>query len=425
MFVLLSPVLLAADKRPNLLFVLADDVGQEVLGCYGGTSYKTPHLDALAAGGLRFDHGYSMPVCHPTRLTLMTGKYPFRIGAGWGKFPKDQEATTFSSLLQENGYATAVAGKWQMTLLKKDPQHPARCGFDQWSLFGWHEGARYYDPYLWENGKLRNDLQGQYGPDRYTDFLIHFMKHSRDAGKPFLAYYSMALAHDVTDDLPNPVPYMPGKDRWQDYKEMAETMDTMLGKLIAALDELGLRKNTLILFTGDNGTASRSIIRHDGRRYVRDPVSSLRDGRRIPGGKGSLKDTGTRVPLIANWPGTIEPGGTSDQLVDCSDFLPTFCKLTGTALPKNTKLDGRSFAGSLTGGEDPHPRTWAYAERGGKYFVRNQHWKLYNDGTLHDLRKDTSENNGLRANAEHSPEAKAARKLLDAAQIQLGRGAKY
>ena len=312
-----------------------------------------------------------------------------------------------------------------MTLLKNDPQHPARCGFDAWSLFGWHEGARYYDPYLWENGKLRNDLQGKYGPDHYTDFLIEFMKQSRDAQKPFLAYYSMALAHDVTDDLRKPVPYMPGKDRWQDYKEMAEAMDEMVGKLVAALDELGLSKNTLVLFTGDNGTASRSIIRHDGKRYVRDPVVSLRGGKPVPGGKGSLKDAGTRVPLIANWPGTIQPGGTSDQLVDCSDFLPTFCELTHTALPKNAKLDGRSFAGAISDGKDANPRTWAYAGRGGKYFVRNQDWKLYNDGTLHDLRTDPSEKNGLRANASHGPEAKAARKLLDTAQIQLGRGTKY
>ena len=422
----LIPILVSAgSKRPNILFILADDVGQEVLGCYGGTSYKTPNLDKLASEGIRFNHAYSMPVCHPTRLSIMTGKYPFRIGSGWGKFPKNEEASTFSSLLQKNGYATAVAGKWQMTLLKNDTQHPARCGFDQWSLFGWHEGARYYDPYIWENGVLRNDLKSRYGPEHYTDFLIKFMEQSRKAKKPFLAYYSMALAHDVTDDLKQPVPYMPGKDRWQDYREMAEAMDMMVGKLISALDKMKLRERTLILFSGDNGTASRSIIRHDGKRYIREPVFSMLGEKRIAGGKGSLTDRGTRVPLIANWPSVIKSGNTSNQLIDCSDFLPTFCELTNTSLPKNIKLDGHSFACAVSGGKGTSKRSWVYAERGGKYFVRNQNWKLYNEGTLHDLRNENSEKNGIRANAKHSSDAKAARELLDAAQIELGRGSRY
>ena len=121
------------------------------------------------------------------------------------------------------------------------------------------------------------DLKSRYGPEYYTDFLIKFMEQSRKAKKPFLAYYSMALAHDVTDDLKQPVPYMPGKDRWQDYREMAEAMDMMVGKLISALDKMKLRERTLILFSGDNGTASRSIMQHDGKRYIREPVLCLEE----------------------------------------------------------------------------------------------------------------------------------------------------
>ena len=147
--------------------------------------------------------------------------------------------------------------------------------------------------------------------------------------------------------------------------------------------------------------------------------------KRIAGGKGSLTDRGTRVPLIANWPSVIKSGNTSNQLIDCSDFLPTFCELTNTPLPKNIKLDGHSFACAVSGGKGTSKRSWVYAERGGKYFVRNQNWKLYNEGTLHDLRKENSERNGIRANAKHSSDAKAARELLDTAQIELGRGSSY
>ena len=131
-------------EKPNLLLILADDLGVETLGCYGGSTYETPHLDRLASQGMRFDHCYSMAVCHPTRLTLMTGRYPFRWShPRWGTFPKDAEEVSLGRLLQDRGYTTAVAGKWQLTLLKDDLDHPYRLGFDEYCLFGWHEGANY------------------------------------------------------------------------------------------------------------------------------------------------------------------------------------------------------------------------------------------------------------------------------------------
>ena len=180
------------EEKPNILFILADDVGQEVLGCYGGESYATPHLDHLAATGMRFRHAYSMPSCFPTRVTLMTGRYPLRFGRiVWGNFPKGAESSTFASLLQQNGYSTGITGKWQLTLMRNDPQHPARLGFQHSELFGWHEGPRYYEPMIYHNGQVRGDTKGHYGPDLYLRSTIDFIRRNRD--RPFLAYYFYGL----------------------------------------------------------------------------------------------------------------------------------------------------------------------------------------------------------------------------------------
>ena len=162
---LLSVTTWAAEQRPNILFILADDVGRETLGCYGGESYQTPRIDALAAQGLRFTHGYAMAVCHPTRITLLTGQYPFRFGSRWGSFPKEAESRTIGHVMKDAGYATAVAGKWQLVLMKTDVRHPQRLGFDDSCLFGWHEGPRYWQTMLYQNGRVRDDVSDRYGPD--------------------------------------------------------------------------------------------------------------------------------------------------------------------------------------------------------------------------------------------------------------------
>lgn len=384
---------LAADERPNILFILADDVGQEVLGCYGGTSYDTPNLDALAKSGTRFRNAYVMPVCHPTRITLLTGRYPFRFGGPqWGSFPERAECRTFAAVLRQAGYATAIAGKWQLALLRNDPQHPHRLGFDEYCLFGWHEGPRYWQPLLWQNGSIRDDVTDRYGPEVYSDFLIDFMSRHRDS--PFLAFYSMALCHDVTDDLDEPVAFAPGKDRYESYAEMAENMDRMVGKLVRAVEELGLREHTLILFLTDNGTASSSIIDVRDGNLVRAPVVSRRGGEKIRGGKGKLTDAGTRVPLVASWPGTTPAGIVVDDLVDASDILPTFGDLAGVSPPEELSVDGSSFAPRLRGKGAEH-RRWVYAEHRGQSWVRTRRWKLYDDGRLYDMRSDSRESSPI------------------------------
>ena len=401
----------APAQKPNVLLIMADDVGLEPIGCYGGESFETPQLDALAKNGMRFEHCYSMPVCHPSRLALMTGRYPFRLKTGWGGFPKKEEDRSIARIMQGAGYATAVAGKWQMTLLKKDPGQPGRVGFDEWLLFGWHEGARFHDPFLYRRDKPPRTEKGSYGPDLYAEFLSAFMEEAHRKGKPFFAYFPMALAHDVTDDLKWQVPYLPGKDRWMNYGEMIASMDSTVGKLVATLDRLGIRRDTALIFTGDNGTASRSKLRHLGKKgskYEYEKVLVTRKGESIPGGKGSLRDAGTRVPLIVNWPGTVKEGSVSRDLVDFSDWLPTLAELAGANPDPKRPLDGRSFARSFRGLEGPR-RTHAFSEsRGGKAFVRDQRWKLYANGKMFDLKNDPTEKKALPENPG-SKEAQSAK----------------
>ncbi len=384
---------MAEPSRPNILLILADDVGREVLGCYGGQTYQTPHLDALAHGGQRFTHCYSMPVCHPSRICLLTGKYPAVLGnPRWGTFPPAEEDGTFAARLGRDGYATAVAGKWQLTLLKDDPRQPKRMGFDEWSLFGWHEGPRYHDPLIYQNGSIRPDTAGKFGPDLYVNFLIDFIR--RNQAGPFLAYYSMALCHDVTDDIGKPVPYGPN-GRWLSYAEMVAEMDRQVGRLVGALNELRLRDKTLILFITDNGTPAASYLKHEDGKFVRPKVFSKIDGRLVQGGKGQLTDWGTRVPLIANWPGHVAANSVCDDLVDFSDFLPTLCDLAGAALPSDAKLNGHSFTAELRG--DGHSqRTWAYSEgKPHRQYVRTQRYKLYSSGELFDMQSDPDEQQPL------------------------------
>ncbi|MEX0641401.1 MAG: sulfatase-like hydrolase/transferase [Pirellulales bacterium] len=405
---------LAIAKPANILFILADDVGQEVLNCYGGTSYQTPQIDRLAAGGTRFEHAYAMPMCHPTRTTLLTGQYPFRLGhVAWGSFPREAEDRTLASVLKQAGYATAVAGKWQMSLLKDDLQQPHRMGFDEYCVYGWHEGPWYYRPYIWQNGNRRTDIIERYGPDVICEFLIDFIEQNKD--RPFFAYYSMALCHAETNDLEAPAPVGPN-GRYDSFAEMVEKMDERVGRIVAALDRFGVRDSTLVIFLGDNGTAKKSYITARNGKYVSQKIVSMRGGREIPGGKGTLTDLGTRVPLIVNWPHHVQPDQVSNELTDVSDFLPSLANVAGARLPEGVVLDGQSL-GLLTGDEKA-PRHWAFAEHGGKCFVRNQHWKLYRDGRFYDMESDPEEGRPLSMNAL-SPAASLAHRELQQALTDL------
>ena len=379
-----------AAEHPNVLFILVDDVGREVLECYGGQSYKTPNIDRLAQQGLRFEHAYVMPMCHPTRICLMTGQYPFRLGkAAWGSFPEQFEKNSLGNIFKRAGYATGIAAKWQLTLLKDDPQHPNRMGFDEYCLDAWHEGPWYHQPRIWQNGKLRNDIRDRYGPDVTCDYIIDFIR--RDRQQPFFAYYPMELCHDETNDLDTPAPVGP-LGRYETYAERVALMDERVGRVIDALDEMNLRENTFVLFLADNGTPPKSLNNAKNGKYVFEDFTSHFQGQNVRGGKGTLTDRGIRVPMIANWPGRVKPG-VCDALVDASDILPTLAEVANIKLPTDQRIDGRSMAGVLTG--EPGGRKWIFAEYNGRACVRDQRWKLYSDGKLYDVARDPDETSAL------------------------------
>ncbi|MFP4501420.1 MAG: sulfatase-like hydrolase/transferase [Candidatus Hydrogenedentota bacterium] len=385
-------------RPPNVLLIMADDLGYECLGAYGGTSYNTPNLDHLAATGMRFDHCYSTPKCVPSRVNILTGRYGFRTGQEWGYIPPDE--VTFADVLKKAGYATAVAGKWQLALLEDNPDHPREKGFDEWSLWAWHEGPRYWNPMIWQNGAIRDDVADRYGPEVYTEFLIDFMRRHRD--QPFLAYYPMCLPHfaKTGGDYKEPT----GPDgAYQDFDTLVHQTDAMVGRLVAALDRLGLRENTLILFTGDNGTSGK--------------VTSEVNGRTMQGGKGEHTDAGTHVPLIVNQPGAVPAGTTCADLVDFSDFMPTFADLAGADLPADRTIDGESFFPQVQGKEGD-PRDWVYTEWQGKAWIRNHRWKLYDNGDLYDMAADPEEKDPIRP-GKGDDEAQHARAHLAEALADL------
>ena len=345
----------------------------------------------------------------------MTGQYPFRLGEPvWGTFPKTAEDRTLAQVLKRAGYATGIAGKWQLALLKDDLDQPNRMGFDEYCLYGWHEGPWYYQPHIWQNGSPRNDVHDRYGPDVICDYVIDFIERHKSV--PFFAFYSMELCHAETNDLDKPAPVGP-LGRYESYAEMVPKMDERVGRVIAALDKLGLRENTLVLFLADNGTAAKNLINAKDGEYIYEKVVSKIGDREIPGGKATLTDWGTRVPMIVNWPSKVAVGQVSDELVDVSDILPSLADLAETPLPSGIKLDGHSIAAHIHG--RPAPRKWVFAEHDGKCYVRNRRWKLYNDGRFFDMDGGADEMHPI-AQGGMSAEATAAHAELQSAIDESG-----
>lgn len=391
-----------APARPNIVFIMADDLGEEVIGAYGGQSFDTPNVDALAETGTRFTHAYSTPVCSPSRATLLTGRYIFRYPHEWGHLPPSE--VTFGNVMRDAGYATAAAGKWQMALLEDKPLQPRKEGFNRYSFWAWHEGPRYYDPLIWEDGALVDDaIDHRYGPDVYADFLLDHIKRNQGEHQRFFVYFPLTLPHFAKTDGPYEEP--PGPDgEYQTYAELVSEMDRIVGRVVHAIERMGLREQTLILFTGDNGTPER--------------VTVTANGREVQGGKGRMTNAGTHVPLIASWPGHVPSGGVSNALIDFADVLPTFAELAGAPLPQDRTIDGVSFVPQLLGRDEPH-RPWIYTEWDGERWARDRTWKLYGSGELYHVADDPQEQHPIRP--EDDTEAAAeARKKLQRAFEQLG-----
>ena len=419
-------------KNPkNIVLIMADDIGIECFGSYGGTSYKTPNIDRLASTGLRFTHAYSQPLCTPTRLEIMTGRENHRNWMYFGIMPPKEK--TFGHMMQGFGYKTCMAGKWQ--LQSYDPpdfpnaderrgtgMHPKDAGFDSYALFhSLHtedKGSRYADPTYLSDGELHKELRGRYGEDLSVDFLLKFMGKNRDE-KMFL-YYPMALPHW-------PMNPTPSSEAWKDpsrrleadekyFPDMVEYMDTIVGRLVDGIEKLGLRDDTLILFYSDNGTDQRIYSRFKGKK--------------VQGGKNRTTQTGIRVPLIANWPKGIK-SGLNSNLVESSDFLPTLAALAGKKVPSDWQIDGMSFEPQLFGDKGP-VRDWAffwYDPRPGwdkekfsrSIFALDHDYKLFSDGRMYeisgvDLKEEQLDLSKL------TPEAGVAREKLKGAIAKMMRG---
>ena len=398
---------------------MADDLGHETIACNGGESYKTPNLDKMAAGGMRFEHCYSQPICTPTRVQIMTGLYNDRNYTNFGVLRRGE--TTFAHILKEKGYATAIAGKWQLGKDKDSPQH---FGFEK-SLLWQHTrtgrmprtdgkkgvfNKRFENPYLERNGVEEEYNNGEYGPALCTDFICEFIEENKE--KPFLVYYPMILTHCPFWPVPGGQDWDPKSLGSPTYKgdakyfgDMVNYMDKLVGRIVDQVEKSGLSDNTVIIFTGDNGTDK--------------PVVSKWKGINVAGSKGRTIDDGCRVPLIIHAPG-LKGKGVSQDLVNFSDVLPTLCDLAGVDISKRKEpFDGQSFAPQLRGEKaTPRDHSFCWYSRSGdikkdlKVFARTQRYKLYRDGRFFDIEKDRLEKNNLKA--ELTDEQKAVKEKLQA-----------
>ena len=403
----------AAPAKPNIIVLLIDDMGYECIGANGCTSYKTPTIDKLAATGVRFDYCYAQPVCTPTRVQMMTGIYNVRNYTDFGEM--EAKNVTFANILKQAGYATCISGKWQ---LGEDVNLPKKFGFDENCL--WHhmsKAGRYMNPGLDINGVSREFNNKEYGPDIVSDFALDFIQRKKD--QPFFLYYTMMLVHAPFDATPNSNDYGTKQPQGrksvegnrpdgmnQHFIDMVAYTDKLTGKLIAKLDALGIRDNTLLIILGDNGTQRGNITYMGTRKFI--------------GGKGSPTDAGMHVPLIVSWPGKAAAGKVYRDLVDTTDFLPTVCEAAGVAVPAGLKIDGRSFLPQVRG-EKGNPREWYYSWYAPKKdqgiiaeFAATQGFKLSRTGVFYDLRKDIEEKNPLNV-AALTGEAAATAKVLQAA----------
>ncbi len=401
---------------------MADDLGWEALGAYGNVAYETPELDALAKEGVAFKYCFSTPLCTPSRVMLMTGLYGHRNYRAFGQFPKVDEERTIGNLMQEAGYATCMAGKWHVKGVDARTM-----GFDRamraenWKSY-WGTDNIWIDDRKLKKGEAEELFPGlSYRPDMVVKFINDFIATNRD--QPFFVYYPMFLVHHPempTPDSADLAAFLADPEGWKlhdgTFVDMVKYMDKLVGQIVSQVEELGLRERTIILFTGDNGTSLHKVEI---------------DGEMVGGGKGSMRDNGTRVPLIASWKGAGPTGVMSDELVDFTDFFPTLAEAAGVPTrtvwknggniddlrkpatdlsAKPVLTDGVSFLPVIQGREAPL-RDWAFMHykgrdtgnwpvTAGSYWVRNDRYKLYYDGRMYDLESDWMERNPIQDDPE-------------------------
>lgn len=401
-------------QRPNIIFILGDDIGYEVPTINGGKSYETPNIDTLATEGALFTQFHATPLCSPSRFMVMTGKYNFRNYRQWGIMDSTQR--TFGNMFKDAGYKTAVYGKWQMD---GGDFSIKTFGFDDyivWDPLRSESQSRYKNPILYTHGNFIGDSAtlNEYSEDIICDSLLNFLSTNKD--NPFFVYYPMILGHvpqSPTPDDPEFANWNPALNLTDTsfFPSMVKYMDKKIGLIIQKVRDLGIENNTIIIFSGDNGTSKR--------------IFSDFDDSTIAGGKTQTTETGTHVPLMIYWKGKIAPGIINDQLSDFTDILPTFAELANIPIPTDYGiLDGVSFAPRILGNRSPS-RDWIFchfdpnpAAREMARWVQNKRYKLYDSistsdkkGLFFKISNDPNEKNPLKLK-KLTPEQDSIRKLF-------------
>ena len=387
---------------PNIVLIIADDVGYEVFGANGSTQYLTPQLDDLAGAGVRFTNAHSKPCCAPSRVALMTGKSNVRNYVDLGVLPRDQYLMV--DLFREAGYATAIAGKWRLDRDDAIVEGVAGgAGFDTYCLWGTGNAGdnRYWNASPECDGQVTELESDEYGPDVFVNFLLEFIESNQN--RPFFAYYPMVLSHPPF--VAPPQSQCPGDDEQCIFEDMVAYMDDNVGRLHNKLAELELLDNTIVLFTSDNGTPHMMVSALNGETIYAD--------------KATTRDISTHVPLFVHVPGEAA-GRVVDDLIDFTDFLPTLADAAGLTVPNAADLDGVSFWDRLQG-KPGNPRKWLYTYYFKRpyasnfdspiyhpevAFARDKQYKLYDTGELFDVSIDPHELYPLPGDDEESSDAR-------------------
>jgi len=354
---------LSAADRPNILIIFTDDQGYADLACYGNKKNKTPRMDRLAAEGTRFTSFYAQSVCGPSRSALLTGRYPFR-SKGWS-MPASE--ITFAELIRKTGYQTACIGKWDVSNRKPIiDRMPNAQGFDYYfGTLGANDGGGVS---FHENDERAGKTRDMGSLTRlYTDKAIDFLENRRDRDKPFVLYVAHTMMHTIIDASER----FRGKSAGGLYGDVVEEFDFETGRLLDALDRQGLRDNTLVIYTSDNGPWNQPAYTKKKKGHPKGSIfwgeaGPLRDG------KGSCYEAGVRVPCIVRWPGKVPSGKVSGAIFSTLDFLPTFARLAGFEVPDDRVVDGVDQVDLLTGkSPEGNRQTFLYRNNG----IRRGKWK--------------------------------------------------